>query len=261
MQRTPRSASVRSLTSKKAATTALVGLTGLLLAGLGTTYAQHRVAADVVDEARSHYVEPEKPTASSGSRAHLSLPEDPSVLIMGDSFAEGFGAKPRSKGYAFMLGTFMGWDDVTVDHEGRTGFVADNKGLGKAYPARLKDLMNSGITEPDLVILQGSINDSSGTNEEIQAAVNEALISIDKAWSDTDIVVTAPITYRSFARIESALSASLAEHNVVYLNDGIPRAWLPQSPELYAPDTWHPSTEGHARIARTMSEALRARTN
>lgn len=50
-----------------------------------------------------------------------------------------------------------------------------------------------------------------------------------------------------------------AEHDSLYLTDQVPSAWQPQCFELYHEDTWHSSTEGHARIADMMVKALQAR--
>lgn len=261
MQHTPHASRKTPPSNRRKATNAaILGMTGLLVIGVGTALTQNNRVEATNAEAVATYTPQAFPTSSPAAPAvKLALPDDPSVLVLGDSFSLGVGAEPRSRGYVNLLADEMGWADVTVDGAGATGFVADNKGRSPTYEERLRDRITSSGPAPDLVILQGAVNDTSATNDEMRSAVTGTLSSIHEAWPDTDIVVTAPISYRSFARIEAAMVSALSGEGVVYLNDGTPRAWLPQSPALHAEDTWHPSTKGHARIAEAMAEALQAR--
>lgn len=261
MQRTPH-ASHKTPPSKrrKATNAAILVSTGLLVVGVGVANTQNDRVEATNAEAVATYTPQAFPTSTPAAPAlKLDLPADPSVLVLGDSFSLGVGAEPRSDGYVHLVADEMGWTDVTVDGAGATGFVADNKGRSPVYEDRLRERIDSNEDAPNLVILQGAVNDTSATSDEMRQAVSGSIETIQSGWPEAEIVVTAPITYRNFGRIEAAMSDALAGKEIVYLNDGTPRAWLPQSKELHAEDTWHPSTEGHARIGAVMSEALRAR--
>lgn len=260
MQRTPPSHRNTPSSRRQIATnTVILGTAVLLVAGVGVALAQNDRVKATNAEAGASYTPQALPTSTAATpNVKLELPADPSVLVLGDSFSLGVGAKPRSRGYVDVLADEMGWTNVTVDGAGATGFVADNKGRSPVYEERLRKRIESSEEAPDMVIMQGAVNDTSATSEEMRQAVSGSLASIQSGWPGTDIVVTAPITYRNFGRIETAMADAVSGKDVVYLNDGMPRAWLPQSRELHAEDEWHPSTEGHARIAAAMAEALQS---
>ena len=127
------------------------------------------------------------PASTTAPVPMLALPENPRVLIVGDSFAQGFGAEPQSAGYAYLLGGYLGWSDVTVDHEGRTGYTRDNEGLGANYGTRIAHRIASGDVAPDLVILQGTINDNNATTEEMTVAIQSVVDTIRAGWPNASV--------------------------------------------------------------------------
>lgn len=234
----------------------LLGTAVLLVAGVGVALAQDARFKATNAESVASYTPPSFPTSTAATpNVKLELPADPSVLVLGDSFSLGMGAKPRSRGYVDVLADELGWKNVTVDVAGATSFVADNKGRSPGYKERLRKRIESSEGAHDMVILR-AVNDTSATGADMRQAVSGSVASIQPGWPGTEIVVTAPITSRDFGRIETAMADAVFGKDVVYLNDGMPRACLPQSRELHAEDKWHPGTEGHARIAAAVSEAL-----
>jgi lysophospholipase L1-like esterase len=186
----------------------------------------------------------------------VQIPEHPTVLLIGDSFALGHGAEPRSKGYAYLLAERMGWRNFTIDGVGKTGFVSGGE---YRYLERLEKRIRSSEPGPDVVILQGSVNDTWIRYHDMLTGVTETVRMIETHWPDTEIFLTTPITYRDFAQEERALRVAARSTRAVLLIDEHPQSWLPPVRELYIEDTWHPSTRGHARIAEQMGDALQHR--
>ena len=52
----------------------------------------------------------------------LALPAQPRVLLVGDSYSEGYGAEPVSEGFAFHVAGPLGWS-LTRDGIGSTGYL------------------------------------------------------------------------------------------------------------------------------------------
>lgn len=231
-------------------------LCSLLVAGLGfgiaaTDESGEPVSSASVDDRPTRIALPEQEESEK-----VRIPEEPTVLLIGDSFSLGHGAEPRAKGYAFLLAERMGWQNFTVDGVGKTGFISGGE---FRYLERLKAHIRSEEPAPDVVVLQGSVNDTWIGYHDMLTAVTDTVRTIETHWPDTEIVLTTPITYRDFAREERALHVAARSTRAVLLVDEVPHGWLPPVSDLYIDDSWHPSTQGHARIAEGMSEALQDR--
>ena len=85
----------------------------------------------------------------------LELPAHPRVLLMGDSYTEGWGADPESRGFSYQIAKPLGWR-LTRDGIGSTGFVDAGLQNQGNYPARLTRHPRDAY---DLVVLQGGTND------------------------------------------------------------------------------------------------------
>ena len=85
----------------------------------------------------------------------LALPDEPRVLIFGDSWTYGSAAALPTLGYAYVVGERLGWQS-TVDGVRGSGYL--KPGLdGGAYGERIAAL--DPALDPDLIIIEGSIND------------------------------------------------------------------------------------------------------
>jgi len=88
----------------------------------------------------------------------------PRVIVLGDSFAQ---AQPN--GWTSALADWMGWDDVWASALGGTGYLADNSGTQHTYRGRVvHDVINY---SPDIVIIEGSVNDDGGSYETKPTAI------------------------------------------------------------------------------------------
>ena len=87
--------------------------------------------------------------------AALALPEQPRVLVFGDSWTYGSAASLPTLGYAYVLGERLGWE-TTVDGVRGSGYLKPGPD-GGSYGERIAAL--DPALDPDLVIVEGSIND------------------------------------------------------------------------------------------------------
>lgn len=192
----------------------------------------------------------------------LALPDEPRVLIFGDSWTYGSAASLPTLGYAYVLGQRLQWQS-TVDGVRGSGYLKPGWD-GGTYGERIAAL-DPGLN-PDLIIVEGSINDrrlpAAGYREAVEAAW-DALAALYPAAS---VVIMGPAPQvlpveEATARIDADLAALAAERGWWYVSP-IAEEWI--TPQNYAEiiDTtigrYHPSTAGHAYLATRLAESLAA---
>ena len=192
----------------------------------------------------------------------LVLPEHPRVLVFGDSWTYGSAAAPVTTGYAYLLAGLMDWD-VTVDGVRGSGYL--KPGIdGPSFGDRIAGL-DPGL-RPDLVIIQGSINDRLLYAESDYAgAVNAAWDSLVAVYPDAQIVVLGPAPHElpeheGTVAIDRELATLAAARNWWYISP-LGERWITTRNFLDVIDTsgWarnHPSTAGHAYLAQRLAGDL-----
>lgn len=198
----------------------------------------------------------------------LSLPQasdvreaDPSLLIFGDSWTYGLAASRPDGGYAYLTGELLGWD-TTVDGENGSGYLRTGQ-HGGTYGPRAAQL--DPVLDPDIVVVQGSINDRRQDLSRFRSAVDEAWNTFTRHYPDADIVVLGPAPHAlpvepGILRVEEMLRAAAADHHLPYISP-LADEWITTanydavidtSPEGNA----HPSDAGHAYLAERLVDAL-----
>lgn len=194
----------------------------------------------------------------------LELPDDPRVLVLGDSWTYGSAAHAPTLGYAYLVARELGWDAVVNGVRG-SGYL--KPGLdGGTFGERIADL--DPAVDPDLVIVQGSINDRHLPAAGYRDAVARAWDSLRDLYPDAAVIILGPAPQvlpveASTARIDADLSALSAERGWWYISP-IAEDWITPGNYLEVIDTSiigrdHPSTEGHAHLAERLTAALDAR--
>ncbi len=181
----------------------------------------------------------------------LVLPAHPSVLILGDSYTEGYGADPKTKGWAYLVGQPLGWQ-VTVNGVGGTGYV--NPGLNNegTYLQRLPSLQGRSF---DLVVVQGGSNDTDTAYPALRDAVTRTIDAVRTEFPGAAVVILGPATpygKSDGTRIvmQCVLSVYAAQQNLPFL-DPIGESWFVDGDgKRYAnPVNGHPNNAGYAHIA------------
>lgn len=194
------------------------------------------------------------------SPAALTLPDDPTVLVFGDSWTYGSAATPPTLGYAYLLADLLHGTTVV---DGVRGSGYQKPGLdGPDYGTRIRAL-DAGIA-PDLIIIEGSINDRRENAEAFPAAVDAAWNALAATFPDVPIVVLGPAPHElpvgaSTARIDQDLSRLAAERAWWYISP-VRERWITPENYLQMIDVGvgrkHPTNAGHEMLAQRVTEAL-----
>ena len=193
--------------------------------------------------------------------ALLALPETPRVLLFGDSWVYGSAATVPTEGFAYVLSDRLGWDAV-IDGVRGSGYL--KPGIdGGSYGERVAAL--DPALDPDLVILEGSINDRRLYPDGYRDAVTAAWDDLAALYPDARIVILGPAPQvlpveRPTARIDEVLR-ELAQARGWWYVSPIAEDWITEVNYLDVIDTGeigrnHPSSNGHAYLADRLGEAL-----
>ena len=203
----------------------------------------------------------EEETVTAVAPAPLTLPDQPRVLVFGDSWVYGSAAFVPTLGFAYLLGDEAGWD-TRVDGVRGSGYL--KPGLdGGSYGERVRDLDPS--LDPDLIIVEGSINDRRLPAEGYREAVNAVWDDLAALYPDTPIVILGPAPQvlpvePATARIDDDLTALASARGWWYISP-IDEGWITPANYLDVIDTGpmarnHPSTEGHEFLAERVFAAI-----
>lgn len=194
--------------------------------------------------------------------ALLELPEHPTVLIFGDSWTYGSAASDPTLGYAYVVAGMTGWTTI-VDGVRGSGYL--KPGLdGPDFGTRIAALDPS--LRPDLVIVQGSINDRREPASGYRAAVDAAWDALAATYPRAQIVVLGPAPQvlpieAATERIDRDLAAAAAGRGWWYLSP-LGEHWITPANYTDVIDTGlgrdHPSTAGHRYLAERLAAAVRA---
>ncbi len=192
--------------------------------------------------------------------APLALPDDPRVLVFGDSWTYGSAASGPTLGYAYLLADLIDGETI-VDGVPGSGYQKPGY-TGPAYGERIAALDPQ--LDPDLIIIEGSINDRREDPAAFPAAVNAAWDALRLKFPEAPIVVLGPAPHElpvgaATARIDRDLASLAAARGWWYISP-VQDEWITEGNYLTVIDTGigrkHPSDAGHRFLAEKVAAAL-----
>jgi len=199
--------------------------------------------------------------AASVPTAPLSLADDARVLVFGDSWVYGSAATVPTLGFAYRLADELGVETV-VDGVRGSGYL--KPGIdGPAYGERI-DALDPAL-DPDLIIVEGSINDRKAYPEGYRDAVTAAWDALEARYPEAEIVILGPspqvLPVQSATRSIDADLGELAAARGWWYISPIAEDWITDANYLDVIDTGpigrdHPSDDGHAYLAQRVADAI-----
>lgn len=192
--------------------------------------------------------------------APLVLPEHPTALVFGDSWTYGSAATVRTEGYAYQLAGLLDGETI-VDGVRGSGYLKEGID-GPAFGERIAALDPS--LSPDLIIIQGSINDRAQGEAGYREAVAAAWDALAAKYPEAAIIVLGPAPHElpvgaTTARIDADLGDLAAARGWWYISP-IAQDWITEQNYLdvidVGPGRKHPSTAGHRYLAEKVAAAL-----
>lgn len=180
------------------------------------------------------------------------------IAVIGDSWGAGAGSDSNTGFSSF--GTIatrqLGVNGVIFAARG-TGYTTTST-AGGVYSERLARVA---AAEPDLVVVQGSVNDARQSSAEAVGSASKQLFDDLKAWLPGAVIVAtgpmdAPITVPAeTAAASAAIRASALEEGVHFI-DPVAEGWLPLDNDLFS-DGLHPNQAGYELIGARLAEDLK----
>jgi len=180
------------------------------------------------------------------------------IAVIGDSWSAGAGSDTNTSFSSFgaEAARELGVKGVIFAARG-TGYVATST-AGGVYRERLARVA---AVEPDLVVVQGSVNDTrQSTPDDVGAASKQLFSELRELLPNAVIVATgpmdAPITVPQQTIASAAAIRESALETDVHFVDPVGERWLPLDDDLFS-DGLHPNQAGYDLIAARLADALR----
>jgi lysophospholipase L1-like esterase len=181
----------------------------------------------------------------------------PFVSFIGDSWTDGAGATDKV-GYAYLTGRQLGWTHRVLG-VGGSGYVRGGAG-NVPFDERILPAVSD---NPDVVVIQGSINERRTPLPELAAAVEDTLTRLIRAAGpDTAVVVLGAshvpgVPVAVVDEINDVVRAEAARQGLPFV-DVAAEVWSdPADPSIWS-DPYHVNDAGARQIAERLAPVLEA---
>jgi lysophospholipase L1-like esterase len=179
----------------------------------------------------------------------------PVVAFIGDSWTWGVGSSD-GHGYAVLVAERLGWDYRLLGVRGSgysVGGSADN-----TYADRVDAAL---ATQPDVVVVQGSLNERRSSPARLAAAAGATLSRLAETAPPDVAVVVVGASYNpgtpdaTIDWINAAISAAADAADLRFVDPAAENWTDPSDPALWS-DPIHPDDDGHGLIADHLAPLL-----
>jgi acyl-CoA thioesterase-1 len=218
----------------------LSGLTGALVAVLVMTVGQ---SGSVVTH----------PAAATRAAAQTT-PRVPTVTFIGDSWTEGYGATAL-RGYVDRTAEDLGWNYYNLG-VGSSGYT--QLGRGSTFADRVDRAV---ATHPDVIVVQGSLNDNRSTPAVVAADADETLARLRaEAGPHTRILVMGAsyvpgMTNATIDWINQSIQHAASASGLEFVNPAAEDWNDPGNPSIWS-DRLHPNDRGYQMLAEHLEPLL-----
>jgi lysophospholipase L1-like esterase len=224
-------------------------LAGALVAGSVMTLIGGRQV--VVHEAAATHSATGSPAAATTAAAKVH-----SVTFLGDSWTDGWGATAL-RGYAVLTGEQLGWQYWAL---GVGGSGYDVPGRGATFDQRVDRAVE---THPDVIVVQGSLNEFNSTPEALTVAADQTLAHLKAAASSHTRILVLGSSYApavpdaTIDWINADLQAAAAKAGLPFVNPAAENWTDAKNPAIWA-DPYHPNDAGYQLVADHLEPLLRS---
>ena len=223
----------------------------LVLAGAAVAFLVRGTVSPDADRAA-----PMTSTSPSASPSSTERPVTPEVVFLGDSWTVGVGAT-AGQGYAPLVAEQLGWEYEELGVSG-SGYLSP--GAAAPYADRIDAAV---AVDPDLIVVQGSLNDSRSDPGQLDRAAADTLARLQATAGDgrAVLVIGAPDTPGTdpavIERINAAIAAAAGAAGFAFVNPAQENWTDPADPAIWA-DPLHPNDAGHRLLAEALVPLLQA---
>jgi lysophospholipase L1-like esterase len=190
---------------------------------------------------------------------YAEFPAARGILFVGASYTAGLGAHPRTDGYAYLVGRYLG-RRVDIDAVPGSGFVNPGPRHQGTFADRIARLP-AGL-DPAVVVLQGGRNDSGRSERVLRDAVLKTVSIARHRFPHAQLAILGPIpaalpVTARVRDVESLLQQVARSQHVIFI-DAIAQGWItPRDVHRFAgPVPGHPNNAGYAFIAQRVAADL-----
>lgn len=195
----------------------------------------------------------------------IQLPEEPVLLVLGDSYAAGVGADQADQGWAHLVANSLGYP-TNINGVPGTGFAwggGEQVELASEYEVRLQEISEDPSFVPNVLILQAGQNDSLVNNPgDIESATARTIESARQLWPGVEVVVLGPLAPQPFAQeliaANDAVRAGAATANAPYIDANAAGWFTDNNSAEFDFDGFQVNTAGHRHIAEKFLESWSA---
>lgn len=194
--------------------------------------------------------------AVSGSEPRLQsrAGSEQTVLIIGDSYVAGSVANDGPEWPDLLHGEY-GWT-IVQNAVGGVGYLRTSPDIATDGPYGTQLRSFHGV-DPDVVVLEGGLNDIIFPVNEMEAAMRELAQDVASQWPDAQLVMlsqAAPTPAMLSVDHVAAAEAVAREEGLRYID--VSRWFLDGEPEWIGSDGLHPSNEGHQMLAERLGPVI-----